>query len=55
MPMVDLTLPKDALSEQQQAELMETLTDTLLKWEGDTGQQGPELRGADDDRLDVRA
>jgi phenylpyruvate tautomerase PptA (4-oxalocrotonate tautomerase family) len=32
MPMVDLTLPKDALSEQQQAELMETLTDTLLKW-----------------------
>jgi phenylpyruvate tautomerase PptA (4-oxalocrotonate tautomerase family) len=34
MPMIDLTLPKGALTERAKTELMETLTHTLLKWEG---------------------
>jgi phenylpyruvate tautomerase PptA (4-oxalocrotonate tautomerase family) len=34
MPMIDLTLPKGTLSESSKAELMEALTQTLLKWEG---------------------
>lgn len=34
MPMIDLTLPSGTLSDDSKAELMETLTRTLLKWEG---------------------
>jgi phenylpyruvate tautomerase PptA (4-oxalocrotonate tautomerase family) len=34
MPMIDLTLPKGTLSKQAKTKLMETLTHTLLKWEG---------------------
>jgi phenylpyruvate tautomerase PptA (4-oxalocrotonate tautomerase family) len=34
MPMIDLTLPKGALSEQAKQDLMAQLTHTLLKWEG---------------------
>jgi phenylpyruvate tautomerase PptA (4-oxalocrotonate tautomerase family) len=34
MPMIDLTLPKGALSGQAKEDLMERLTKTLLKWEG---------------------
>jgi phenylpyruvate tautomerase PptA (4-oxalocrotonate tautomerase family) len=34
MPMIDLTLPRGALSEGAKAELMATLTRTLLSWEG---------------------
>jgi phenylpyruvate tautomerase PptA (4-oxalocrotonate tautomerase family) len=34
MPMIDLTLPKGALSDRAKTELMEALTHTLLKWEG---------------------
>ncbi|MGN9846426.1 tautomerase family protein [Nonomuraea sp. H19] len=34
MPMIDLTLTSGALSDDAKAELMETLTRTLLKWEG---------------------
>jgi phenylpyruvate tautomerase PptA (4-oxalocrotonate tautomerase family) len=42
MPMIDLTVPKGTLSERSKAELMETLTHTLLKWEG----AGPDNRRA---------
>ncbi|MFI0409114.1 4-oxalocrotonate tautomerase family protein [Actinomadura sp. 3N508] len=34
MPMIDLTLPHGVLSDDAKAELMQTLTRTLLKWEG---------------------
>jgi phenylpyruvate tautomerase PptA (4-oxalocrotonate tautomerase family) len=34
MPMIDLTMPTGALSEQAKEDLMERLTKTLLKWEG---------------------
>jgi phenylpyruvate tautomerase PptA (4-oxalocrotonate tautomerase family) len=34
MPMIDLTLPKGALSDEARKDLMESLTKTLLKWEG---------------------
>jgi phenylpyruvate tautomerase PptA (4-oxalocrotonate tautomerase family) len=34
MPMIDLTLPRGTLSEGAKAELMQTLTRTLLSWEG---------------------
>jgi phenylpyruvate tautomerase PptA (4-oxalocrotonate tautomerase family) len=34
MPMIDLTLPSGTLSDDAKAKLMETLTRTLLKWEG---------------------
>jgi phenylpyruvate tautomerase PptA (4-oxalocrotonate tautomerase family) len=34
MPMIDLTLPRGTLSDGVRVELMETLTRTLLKWEG---------------------
>ena len=34
MPMIELTTPKDALSQSKQNTLMKTLTNTLLKWEG---------------------
>jgi phenylpyruvate tautomerase PptA (4-oxalocrotonate tautomerase family) len=34
MPMIDLTVPKGTLSERSQAELLQALTHTLLKWEG---------------------
>jgi phenylpyruvate tautomerase PptA (4-oxalocrotonate tautomerase family) len=34
MPMIDLTLPRGTLSDDAKAKLMETLTRTLLKWEG---------------------
>jgi phenylpyruvate tautomerase PptA (4-oxalocrotonate tautomerase family) len=34
MPMIDLTLPSGTLSDEAKAELMQTLTRTLLKWEG---------------------
>ncbi|WP_051342210.1 tautomerase family protein [Pseudonocardia spinosispora] len=34
MPMIDLTMPRGALSELGKAELMAALTRTLLKWEG---------------------
>ncbi|MFI0369963.1 hypothetical protein ACH35V_18985 [Actinomadura sp. 1N219] len=33
MPLIDLTLPRDALCDDAAAELMETLTRTLPKWE----------------------
>lgn len=32
--MIELTVPKDALSRPKQHALMKTLTNTLLKWEG---------------------
>ncbi|MFI0405682.1 4-oxalocrotonate tautomerase family protein [Actinomadura sp. 3N508] len=32
--MIDLTLPRGVLSDDAKAELMQTLTRTLLKWEG---------------------
>lgn len=34
MPMIDLTMPSGTLSADAKAKLMETLTRTLLKWEG---------------------
>lgn len=34
MPMIDLTVPRGVLSDDGKAELMNTLTRTLLKWEG---------------------
>jgi phenylpyruvate tautomerase PptA (4-oxalocrotonate tautomerase family) len=34
MPMIDLTLPRDALSDDAKKELMANLSRTLLKWEG---------------------
>lgn len=34
MPMIDLTLPEDALDEQGRHDLLDRLTRTLLKWEG---------------------
>jgi phenylpyruvate tautomerase PptA (4-oxalocrotonate tautomerase family) len=34
MPMIDLTLPRGALPDEAKVALMETLTRTLLKWEG---------------------
>lgn len=34
MPMIDLTLPSGTFSDDAKAKLMETLTRTLLKWEG---------------------
>ncbi|WP_329084293.1 MULTISPECIES: tautomerase family protein [unclassified Streptosporangium] len=34
MPMIDLTMPSGTLTDDGKAELMETLTRTLLKWEG---------------------
>ncbi|QKV90574.1 hypothetical protein HUT19_01320 [Streptomyces sp. NA02950] len=34
MPMIDLTVPNGTLSRDAKAQLMETLTRTLLKWEG---------------------
>jgi phenylpyruvate tautomerase PptA (4-oxalocrotonate tautomerase family) len=34
MPMIDLTMPTGALSEQAKEQLMDKLTKTLLKWEG---------------------
>jgi len=34
MPMIDLTLPSGTLSDDAKTKLMETLTRTLLKWEG---------------------
>jgi phenylpyruvate tautomerase PptA (4-oxalocrotonate tautomerase family) len=34
MPMIDLTLPRGTLPEETKAELMRTLTRTLLSWEG---------------------
>lgn len=49
MPMIDLTVPSDVLSDQAKAKLMATLTRTLLKWEGaKPGEQGNRV-----DRLDV--
>jgi phenylpyruvate tautomerase PptA (4-oxalocrotonate tautomerase family) len=43
MPMIDLTMPKGALSKQTKTDLMETLTDTLLKWEGATPDNKEDL------------
>jgi phenylpyruvate tautomerase PptA (4-oxalocrotonate tautomerase family) len=40
MPMIDLTLPEDALDEAARHELLDTLTRTLLKWEG-VGEDNP--------------
>ena len=34
MPMIDVTLPEGALSEEQRNALGERLTNTILKWEG---------------------
>lgn len=34
MPMIELTLPKNALTEAKTAELVDRLTQTLLRWEG---------------------
>jgi phenylpyruvate tautomerase PptA (4-oxalocrotonate tautomerase family) len=34
MPMIDLTMPTGALSQQAKEQLMDKLTKTLLKWEG---------------------
>lgn len=34
MPMIELTLPKNALSKEKTAELVDRLTQTLLRWEG---------------------
>lgn len=34
MPMIDLTVPSGSLTDHAKAELMATLTRTLLKWEG---------------------
>ncbi|MBC6461990.1 tautomerase family protein [Actinomadura sp. HBU206391] len=34
MPMIDLTMPSGTFTGDSKAELMETLTRTLLKWEG---------------------
>lgn len=34
MPMIELTLPKDSLSKEKTAELVDRLTQTLLRWEG---------------------
>jgi phenylpyruvate tautomerase PptA (4-oxalocrotonate tautomerase family) len=34
MPMIDLTLPKGALSEESRAQLMGDLSRALLRWEG---------------------
>ncbi|MBT2226639.1 hypothetical protein [Nonomuraea sp. NEAU-A123] len=34
MPMIDLTMPSGTLTDHAKAELMATLTRTLLKWEG---------------------
>jgi phenylpyruvate tautomerase PptA (4-oxalocrotonate tautomerase family) len=34
MPMIDLTVPRGALSDTAKARLMKTLTRTLLTWEG---------------------
>lgn len=34
MPMIELTLPKNALSKEKTAELVNNLTQTLLHWEG---------------------
>lgn len=40
MPMIDLTLPEDALDEETRHELLDELTRTLLKWEG-VGEGNP--------------
>ena len=34
MPMIELTLPENTLSQSDQNKLMKQLTNTLLKWEG---------------------
>ena len=34
MPVIDLTMPSGSLTDHAKAELMATLTRTLLKWEG---------------------
>ena len=34
MPMIDVTLPEGALSDEQRNQLGERLTNTILKWEG---------------------
>ena len=34
MPMIDLTVPRGALSDEAKAELMAALSRTVLKWEG---------------------
>ena len=34
MPMIDVTLPEDALSDEQRSTLAERLTNPILKWEG---------------------
>ena len=40
MPMIDLTLPEDALDEQARNDLIDRMTRTLLKWEG-VGEDNP--------------
>jgi phenylpyruvate tautomerase PptA (4-oxalocrotonate tautomerase family) len=42
MPMIDLTIPTDTLSEEHQAELVSELTRIFIKWEGGTEVPGYE-------------